>query len=350
MLFIDVFRSLYDWIGLLVARILWKLTWWLLVPWKLLLMEASFRLVTAQAPLGSASEVHDIFNFWPQGGSVTKGNSNRLYVLRVKWSLTFGRSTVRQTECWKFIKTVFIKRILCFISWYYDSLLILKTFLLLYSIDFLSFPQNWIQGLVYAWQVLCHWTGYQVLHVALYMSRIIFPGCCGIPSIIIKWLSSCILTKEWTLTRDYNKLSLHVIDNIWWSFLLQRPHFDIKCLQNFASQEICEKSHTVIYKHGYVHLTNGQKILQTDRPVHINMIVNIHWALHFTKCFQIWFMIWSFTTALYNIYSNVLEIKSHRPKERKGLSMMKNEAQKEHRAPFKVKYLCINLTKWYKEN
>lgn len=30
--------------------------------------------------------------------------------------------------------------------------------------------------------------------------------------------------------------------------------------------------------------------------------------------------------------------------------MMKNEAQKEHRAPFKVKYLCINLAKCYKEN
>lgn len=96
MWFTDFLYRLYSWVGLLVACLLWKLIWCPLVPWKLLLMEESFRLVPAQGPLCSASEVQDIFNNrdlpLTSGWCVTKGNSNRLYVLGASWTALTNNS------------------------------------------------------------------------------------------------------------------------------------------------------------------------------------------------------------------------------------------------------------------
>lgn len=49
-------------IRLLVAFLLWKLTWYLLVSYKLVLKKEAFMSVLAERPLGPLSEIHGVFS------------------------------------------------------------------------------------------------------------------------------------------------------------------------------------------------------------------------------------------------------------------------------------------------
>lgn len=57
-----VVHRCYTWAGLLVASLPWKLIWYLLVAWKLVLVEGAFKSTPAQGPLGSTSQAHCVFS------------------------------------------------------------------------------------------------------------------------------------------------------------------------------------------------------------------------------------------------------------------------------------------------
>lgn len=72
----------HNWVGLLVASLLWKHTWDLLVPQEIVLREEAFKSVAAWEPVVPVSEVYGFFSnrdLPPNSGSrATKGNSNSL--------------------------------------------------------------------------------------------------------------------------------------------------------------------------------------------------------------------------------------------------------------------------------
>lgn len=52
----------HRWVGLLVAYLLWRLSWCLLFSWKLILRVGTFRWVPVQKSLDPVSEAHGIFS------------------------------------------------------------------------------------------------------------------------------------------------------------------------------------------------------------------------------------------------------------------------------------------------
>jgi hypothetical protein len=80
-------HSIYSWMVLLVTSLIWRHSWYLLVPRKLVFRKNTFGLALDQEPLGFVSDVHAVFlsnrdlfsNHW----SVNKGNNNKLSVSEV---------------------------------------------------------------------------------------------------------------------------------------------------------------------------------------------------------------------------------------------------------------------------
>ena len=102
LLVVDVVQRHHSWVGLLVAFLLWKTSWHLLVPWKLVLRKGAWKSVPAQETLGLVSEVHSVFSNWDlsstsEGWLMETAIGCMLWEsLRQPWTTT----QIRDFSCW----------------------------------------------------------------------------------------------------------------------------------------------------------------------------------------------------------------------------------------------------------
>lgn len=85
---ITVIHRGHSWVGLLVASLLWKLAWYLLLLWKLVLKKEAFMSILSQETLGHISEVHGIFNNWDNDISNKLFKTNCKTKNKVQWFYT----------------------------------------------------------------------------------------------------------------------------------------------------------------------------------------------------------------------------------------------------------------------